>query len=147
MKLLCFISVEGQSLDISSHSVIGTFGETTTLTWTVQKLMESDKIESATLFLGKKTGGDILFRGAVNPVSKLQEASNIFGERITANWSGLMYNVELKKLQYSDTFSFTLLVTQTSEDFSVARNRTFSTISITKVKGMFIFFEPLYHDA
>ena len=131
--------MEGQDLEVRSHSVIGNLEATKTLAWAVKKVMESDKIESATLFLGNIHGGEILFRGSVNPVSKLSSASKIFGERITAAWFGLTYKLELKNLQYNDTVSFTLLVTQTSEDFSIARNRTFATISITEVKGIYVF--------
>ena len=138
--------MEGQSLEVDSESVIGIFEETKTLTWTVIKFLETDVIESATLFLVGDTGSQkLLFRGIANPLQKEPDAENVFGERIAATWSGLTYNLELKNLQYNDTVSFTLLVVQTAKDFLTPRNRTLKTITITNVVGMYIGFDALYY--
>ena len=138
-NFLFSISVDGQSLDVHSESVVGIFNKTITLTWTIAKFIETDVIESAVLFLSVYTDSrKPLFTDITNPVNKLQYASKHFGERITVTWSGLTYHLELKNLRYSDTVSFTLLVAQVATDFITQRNRTLKTITITDVKGIFL---------
>ena len=105
--------------------------------WKVTKHENSDIIEKAILFFGKKSTGEVLFHGAMNPISKRPAAYRIFGERIRAYWDGLDYKVELKNLQFNDTVSFTLLVTQTLDNRLEQRgNPMLKTVTITRVDGM-----------
>ena len=135
-----FILVKGQSLEASTSSYTGELKGSITVKWRVTKHEKSDIIEKAILFFGKKSTGEVLFHGTMNPISKRPAAHRIFGVRIHAYWDGLDYKVELKNLQYNDTVSLTLLVTQTLSNRLEQRGHPMlKTITITRVYGMKIY--------
>ena len=129
--------MKGQSLEAINNSYTGELEGSITVKWKVTKHENSDIIEKAILFFGKKSTGEVLFHGAMNPISKRPAAYRIFGERIRAYWDGLDYKVELKNLQFNDTVSFTLLVTQTLDNRLEQRgNPMLKTVTIIGVYGM-----------
>ena len=141
-----FISEERPSLEVNSESFTGDLHGTLLLKWTVKKLRDSDKIQSAALVLGKSTtDGKELFQG-VHKVVKRSDATKIFGDRIEAWWDGLDFILQLKNIQDQDTASFTLVVSQTKSDLLTPIGKPISrTISITKVNGMYFSFGCLYN--
>ena len=76
LKML-FISVKGQSLEASSNSYTGELSASITMKWKVTKYEDSGIIQSAILIFGKNSTGEVLFRGARNPIPKLPAAHRI----------------------------------------------------------------------
>ena len=141
-----FISEERPSLEVNSESFIGDLHGTLLLKWTVKKVRDSDKIQSAALVLGKSTtDGKELFQG-IHKVIKRSYATKRFGDRIEAWWDGLDFILRLKNIQDHDTVSFTLVVSQTKSDPLIHVGKPISrTISITEVNGTYMLFECLYN--
>ena len=142
--VIFFISEERPSIEVNSESVTGNLHEILLLNWTVKKVRDSDKIESAALLLGKNTSdGKELFQG-VYDVGKSSYANKKFGDRIKAWWDGLDFKLRLKNIQHHDTVSFTLVVSQTKSDLKTPVGKPISkTISITTVNGTYMLFECL----
>lgn len=117
----------------------GELGKSVAMVWAVNKLLPTDKIQSALLVMGNTTLGDTLFQG-VDPINDIN-AKKIYNGRLNATWDGESYTLTLSQLTYADVVAFTLVVSQIAVDNVTPRGDTmFKTITITEVTGMYKFF-------
>ena len=98
--------MKSQSLELTQDSVIGVFGESVNITWTLRKVDQTDVVISTRLFLGNFTENRLLYEG-VNMFMKQNLAKVIFGKSIQASFKEPIYTLTLSNLSYSDTFTFT----------------------------------------
>ena len=125
-----------QSLELTQDSVIGVFGESVNITWTLRKVDQTDVVISTRFFLGNFTENRLLYEGA-NMLMKQNLAKVIFGERIQASFKEPIYTLTLSNLSYNDTFTFTLAVIQRIQSNIDLRPVVFKSAAISEVRGMY----------
>ena len=130
-------SVKGQSLDARPDTVIGVFGGSVNITWTLTKRAESDKITSVRIFLGKPSEGNVLY-GGVSTFIKKDYARTNFGDRIKASLEESKYRLSLNNLSFIDLSTFTLVVSTEDINFN-RRPNMLKSVKIEEVKGMLFF--------
>lgn len=128
-----FISVKGQSLEVTPNPVIGVLGESAHMTWTYTKKDGNADIISARFFLGNSTEGKLLFDGP-SGLNKKNITREIFGERIQTSFKKTNYTLTLKNLSFTDTFTFTLVIV---EETGITLQRTLKSVTIREVRGMY----------
>ena len=125
-----------QSLELTQDSVIGVFGESVNITWTLRKVDQTDVVISTRFFLGNFTENRLLYEGA-NMLMKQNLAKVILGERIQASFKEPIYTLTLNNLSYNDTFTFTLAVIQRIQSNIDLRPVVFKSAAISEVRGMY----------
>ena len=135
-KLFCFL-VKGQSLEVSQDPVIGVFGESVNITWTLTKVDQTDKVVSTRLFLGNFTDNKLLFQG-VNVLTKQNLVKEMFGERIQVSFKEPNYILTLDNLSFSDTVTFSLVISQEIQGTVIQRPAVFKSVAISEVRGMYL---------
>ena len=128
--------MKSQSLELTQDSVIGVFGESVNITWTLRKVDQTDIVISTRLFLGNFTENRLLYEGA-NMFMKQNLAKVIFGERIQASFKEPIYTLTLSNLSYNDTFTFTLVVIQRIQNSIGLRPVVLKSTAISEVRGMY----------
>ena len=127
--------MKSQSLELTQDSVIGVFGESVNIAWTLRKVDQTDVVISARLFLRNFTENRVLYEGA-NMLMKQNLAKVIFGERIQASFKEPIYTLTLSNLSYNDTFTFTLAVIQGIQSNINLRPVVIKSAAISGVRGM-----------
>ena len=105
-----FVSVKGQSLEATPDSVTGVLGGSVKIAWTLTKKAADDEILSASLFLGNVSNKNVLYKKGTNDFEKQPYAETNFGDRIQANFNGEKYTLILSNLNFSDLFTFTVVL-------------------------------------
>ena len=105
-----FVSVKGQSLEATPDSVTGVLGGSVKIAWTLTKKAANDRILSAGLYLGNDSNDKVLFQKGTDDFEKQPYAETNFGDRIQANFNGEKYTLILSNLNFSDLFTFTVIV-------------------------------------
>ena len=132
-----FVSVKGQSVKVTPDPVIGIFGGSVDITWTLTKEAENDKINSVRIFLGNQSEGNVLYEG-VSKFTKLDYAKTNFGDRMKANFQDSKYTLTLSNLSFSDLFTFTLIVGTEDSSFKTRPN-VIKSVKISEVRGRRVF--------
>ena len=121
--------------------MIGVFGKSVEIIWTITKEEPVDTVSNTRLYLGKElTAVNQLFTG--NPdadeLTRHSLATKTFGDRIQATLKELKYILTLSNLSFSDTFTFTLVV---SSEFNTTllRKNLIESATITEVRGRHFF--------
>ena len=130
-------SVKGQSLDARPDTVIGVYGGSVNITWTLTKKAKSDKISNVRIFLGNPSEGNILYEGTSTFI-KHDYARTNFGDRIKDSLEESKYRVTLNNLSLIDLSTFTLVVSTEDLNFN-RRPNMLKSVKIDKVKGMLLF--------
>ena len=126
-----------QYLDVAPNELKGEVGGSVEATWTVFKNNQSDRIGSATLFLGLDTIPEKELYTGVLELTKQNLAIETFGERIEAEFKEPKYTVTLNSLNYTDIFTKFTLVMRIISPKGSPRGEVRSTVEITEVKGMY----------
>ena len=129
-----FISVKGQSLEVTPDPVIGVMGGSVDITWTFTKKAESDKIISVRIFFGNQTDGNLLYKSGDNNFIQQNYAKINYGERMEATFGELKYTLTLRNLSFSDLLTFTLIVTAEDRSFNTLPNEI-KSVKIIEVRG------------
>ena len=117
------------------HAVIGFFGESVDIIWTLSSIDPTDKVVSTGLFLGNFTDNKKLHEG-VNILHKQELAKKMFGERIQVSFKEPDYTLTLRNLSFSDTFTFTLVIIKEIQGTITQRPAAVKSVSISEVTGM-----------
>ena len=117
--------------------MIGVFGESVNITWTLTKVDQTDKVVSTRLFLGNFTDNKLLYE-VVNVLTKQNLAKEMFGERIQVSFKEPNYMLTLDNLSFNDAVTFALLITQEIQGTVTQRPAVVKAVAISEVRGMYL---------
>ena len=134
---ICFILVNGQSLQVTPDPAIGDLGGSVDIIWTIMKVEPSDKVTNTRLYIGTNfTTEKLLYEGSGAADLAEGDAAERFGNRMKATFEDPKYTLTLSNLNYNDTITFTLVVNL--EDASLnPRQPSIRSIKIIKVRGKY----------
>ena len=131
-----FVSVKGQSLEATRDSVTGVLGGSVEIAWTLTKKAANDRFLSASLLLGNRSNGKVLYQTGTNKDFEKQSfAETYFGDRMQADFNGEKFTLILSNLNFSDLFTFTFVANLADVKFDPYPALT-KSVKISEVRGM-----------
>ena len=132
-----FVLVKGQSLEVFQDPVIGVFGGSVDITWTIRKVEQTDKVVPTRLFLGNFIDNKLLYDG-VSVLTKHNLAKETFGDRIQVSFKERYYILTLDNLSFSDTVTFALALSQEIQGTVIQWPSGVKSVAISEVRGIYL---------